>query len=397
MKETVFVSAARTPIGKYMGSLKTVRIQDLAAHTMKAAIERAGIDSGSLDMSIYSQSMQSSLPANVGRHAWTLAGLSEDPAGYTLNTLCAGALQTMISGFNKIVGDEYQGMLVGGVESYSMTQFYLYHPRYEMGPWSMCLHDQKIEVETSAQPQEQYGALTAATLADLVARNYGFVRKDLDAYTLRDHEKAMNAIADRRVGGDIAPYLIKTKKKETVVNADQIPRETTLEELMALSSINEGGTATAANVAPWADAAVSLVMLSVPKAQELGCKPLAKMRGFGIAAGNPTLLERTSVKSIDKALAMCGLSREAIDFYNIHTPSAAYGLAVGDMLGAAAAGKINVEGGSLAFGHPGAAIGGIMAANMIKTLERAGARFGLVNVGALGGQALTIVIEGMSE
>ncbi|MBW2599557.1 MAG: acetyl-CoA C-acyltransferase, partial [Deltaproteobacteria bacterium] len=123
MKKTVFVSAVRTPIGRYMGSLKTVRVQDLAAHTMKVALERAGIDSGALDMCIYSQSMQSSLPANVGRHAWTLAGLSEDPAGYTLNTLCAGSLQTMISGFNKIIGDEYQGMLVGGVESYSMAHY----------------------------------------------------------------------------------------------------------------------------------------------------------------------------------------------------------------------------------------------------------------------------------
>ncbi len=394
MKETVFVSAVRTPIGKYMGSLKTVRIQDLAAHTMKAAVERAGIDSGALDMSIYSQSIQSSLPANVGRHAWTLAGLSEDPAGYTLNTLCAGALQTMISGFNKIVGEEYQGMLVGGVESYSLTQYYLYHPRYEMGPQSMCFHDQKIEVETNAQPQEQYGVLTAAALADLVARNYGFVRKDLDAYTVRDHEKALEAIGSRGVSAGIEPYLIKTRKKETTVDADQIPRKTTLEELMALPSINEGGTATAANVAPWADGAVSLIMVSAERAQALGCTPLAKMRGFGITAGNPTLLERTSVKSIDRALAMCGLSRKDIDFYNIHTPSAAYGLAVGDMLGAAAAGKINVEGGSLAFGHPGAAIGGIMATGMIETLKRTGARFGVVNVGALGGQSLTVVMEG---
>jgi acetyl-CoA acetyltransferase family protein len=376
-----------------MGSLKTVRVQDLAAQTMKAAVERAGIDSSALEMSIYSQSMQSSLPANVGRHAWTLAGLSEDPAGFTLNTLCAGALQTMISGFNKIVGDEYQSMLVGGVESYSMSQYYIFHPRYEMGPRSMCFHDQKIEIEINAQPQEQYGKLTAATIADIIAKNYGLARKELDAYTVRDHERALDAIREKRINGDVAPLTIEMGKKEITVGGDELPRKTTLEELMAMPPKNPNGTATAANTAPWADGAASLILLSARRAEELRCKALAKMVGFGIAAGHPTLLERTTLRSIHKALSQCGLTLEGMDFLNIHTPSAAYGLALEDMLGETAAGKINPDGGSLAFGHAGAATGGIMATGMIHRLVRTGARFGLINVGALGGQSLTIIIE----
>ncbi|MCK9273781.1 MAG: thiolase family protein [Syntrophales bacterium] len=393
MKETVFVSAARTPIGKYMGSLKSVRIQDLAAHTMKAAVERAGIDSGALDMCIYSQSIQSSLPANVGRHAWTLAGLSEDPAGFTLNALCAGALQTIISGFNKIVGEEYKGMLVGGVESYSMAQYYIFHPRYEMGPHSMCFHDQKIEVETNAQPQGRYGELTASVLADIIADNYGFTRKDLDTYTIQDHEKALHPVDRKSECSFMDPYIIKMKKKEVSINYDQFPGKLTVEELMALPTLNEGGTATVANIAPWADAAASLIMLSAERAQELGCKPLVKMCGFGIAAGNPTLLERTSIKSIDKALAACGLSRGNIDFYNIHTPSAAYALAVREMLGEAEKEKINSDGGTLTFGLSGAAVGAILMIDMIVKLNRTGNRYGLVNVGALGGQSLSVIIE----
>jgi len=393
VKETVFVSAVRTPIGKYMGSLKTVRVQDLAAHTMKAAVERAGIDSSALEMSIFSQSMQSSLPANVGRHAWLLAGLSEDSAGFTLNTLCAGALQTMISGFNKIVGDEYQGMLVGGVESYSMSQYYIYHPRYEMGLRSMCFHDQKIEIETNAQPQEQYGKLTAASTADIIAKNYGLARKELDAYTVRDHERALDAIRENRINGDVAPLTIRMGKKEITVSVDELPRTTTLEERMAMPPENQDGTAAAVNMAPWADGAASLIMLSTRRAKELGCKALAKMRGFGVAAGHPILLERTTLRSIRKALAQCGLTLEDMDFLNIHTPSAAYGLALEDMLGETAVCKMNLDGGSLAFGHAGAATGGIMVTGMIHRLARTGARFGLINVGALGGQSLTIIIE----
>lgn len=394
MKETVFVSAVRTPIGRYMGSLKTVRVQDLAAHTMKVALERAGIDSGALDMCIYSQSMQSSLPANVGRHAWTLAGLSEDPAGYTLNTLCAGSLQTIISGFNKIVGEEYQGMLVGGVESYSLAHYYLFHPRYKFRPHSLCFNDSKLELETNAQPEEEYGELTAAVLADIIASRYGFTRRDLDAYALGDHKKALAAIGEGRIGGQVEPVTIKQRKKEIVVDADELPEPCSLEDLMALPPDDEDGTATDATVAPWADGAASLIMLSAERAEELGATPLAKMLGFGIAAGNPTLLERTTSRSIDKALSMCGLKLGDLDFLDIHTPSAAYGLAVEEMLGEVVSGKINVDGGSLAFGHPGAATGGIMTTGMIHRLTDGKTRRGLINVGALGGQSLSIVIEG---
>ena len=395
MKEVYFVGAARTPIGRYRGSLKAVRIQDLAAATMKAAIERACVDSSALDMSIYSQSMQSSLPANIGRYAWTLAGLSEDPAGFTLNTLCAGALQTMISGFNKILGEEYSGALVGGVESYSMSPYYLFHPRYSMGPQSMCFHDPKIEVETNAQPRERYGALSAADIADMIALRCGFGREDLDEYVCRDCGKYLATINAGGVSGEIVPVAFRQKGKEIFVTADDPPTKSTPDELMSLPAKKEGGTATAANVARWADGAASLVMLSDERAGKLGCKPLVKMRGFGIAAGNPVFPEKITVHSIYKALAMSGCDLDDIDFFEIHHPSAAYALAVEENLGGGVSGRINVGGGSLSFGHPGAATGGVFLIRMISRLAAKEGRLGIVNVGAAGGQSLSIVVEGV--
>ena len=390
MKEAVFVSAARTPVGKYRGSLKSVRIQDLAAHTMKAAVERANIDSGALDLSIYSQSMQSSLPANVGRHAWTLAGLSEDPGGYTLNTLCAGALQTMISAYNKIFGGDYQGILVGGVESYSMTQYYIFHPRYEFGSGNLCFRDQKIEVETRAQPPELYGEISTANMAERIALKYGISREALDAFTIRDHEKALAA---ESAGEGIEPYIVKTRKKEIPVESDDFPRTVTPERMAASLPCSEGGVVTDAQIAPWADGAASLVMLSRERAKELGAEPMAIMRGFSISAGNPMTPEQTTVRSIRSACDRCGITPEEIDYYDIHTPSAAYGLAVQELLGPVLSEKINANGSSLATGHPGAATGGIMTINMLYRLRNNAARYGLVNVGALGGQSLSIIIE----
>ncbi|MHB8091138.1 MAG: thiolase family protein [Syntrophales bacterium] len=393
MKAVFFVGAKRTPVGNYLGSLKTVRSQDLAALTMKAAVEEARIDSGVLDMCIYSQSLQSSLPANVGRHAWTLAGLSEEPAGYTLNTLCAGALQTMISGFNKLVGDEYSGVLVGGVDSYSMAQYYIFHPRYRIWPGELCFHDPKTEVETNAQPRERYGELTAVVLADGIARRCGFARKDLDLHVLQDRQKRLAALAAGEISVEIAPATVKHKGKEDSVTADDPPESATLKELSGLPPVRESGYATRASLAPWADAAASLVMLSADRADELGCKPLARMAGFGVAAGSPLLLEKTTVRSINKALAMCNICLEDIDLFDIHSPSAAYALAVENTLGEAVSGRINVDGSSLSFGHPGAATGGVMAVRLISRLRAQRGRRGLINVGALGGQSLSVVIE----
>jgi len=395
MKEVFFVSAKRSPIGKYLGSLKTVRTQDLAALTMKAAVEEARIDSGALDMCIYSQSLQSSLPANVGRHAWTLAGLSEEPAGYTLNTLCAGALHTMISGFNKIVGDEYSGMLVGGVDSYSMAQYYIFHPRYLIRPGELCFHDPKTEVETNAQPRESYGELTAVELADGIASRYGFARKDLDLHVFQDRQRLVAALAAGGISAEIASAAVKHRGKEDSVTLDDLPESAALNELSGLPSVRAGGKATRAALAPWADAAASLIMLSADKVGALGCKPLARMTGFGVAAGNPRLLEKTTVRSINKALAMCNLGLEDIDFFEIHSPSAAYALAVENELGGAVSDRINVDGSSLSFGHPGAATGGVMAVRLIGRLRAQRGRRGLINVGALGGQSLSVVIEGV--
>lgn len=390
MKEAVFVSAARTPIGKYLGGLKTMRIQDLAAHTMKAAVERAKIDSADLDLSIYSQSMQSSLPANVGRHAWTLAGFSEEPGGYTLNTLCAGALQTMISGFNKIAGGEYRGILVGGVESYSMTQYYILHPRYEFGSDNLCFRDQKIEVETRSQPPELYGEVSTADLADRIALRYGITRKALDSFVLRDHEKALAA---ESAGAWIEPCVIKTRKKEFSVESDELPRSLTQDELALLTSRVGEGTVTEAHIAPWADGAVSLVMLSRERAEELGAEPMAVMRGFAVAAGNPMVPETITARSIRSVCDRCGIALSDIDYFDIHIPSAAYAVALEELLGTGLSDKINVDGGSIAFGHPGAATGGVMTGNMLYRLRKRSARYGLINVGALGGQSLSIIIE----
>jgi len=395
MKDLFFVSAKRSPLGSYMGSLKNVRVQDLAAATMKAAVEEAGLDSGALDMSIYSQSLQSSLPANIGRHAWTLAGLSEDPAGYTLNTLCAGALQTMISGFNKIAGDEYEGMLVGGVDSYSMAQYYLFHPRYRINPEELCFHDPKKEVETNAQPRKMYGDLTAAVLADEIAVRYGLGRDDLDSHVLNDRRKLLAANDAGLTKEEIVPVSLKHKGKEILISTDDFPEQGNIVELTGLPSLQDKGLATTGNTASWADGAASLVMLSGRRAAELGCAPLAKMTGFGIAAGNPRFQEKTTVRSIDKALAMCKLNIGDIDFIDIHSPSAAYALAVARELGPAVAGRMNGEGSSLSFGHPGAATGGVMAVRMIQRLRVHKGKRGLVNVGALGGQSLTVIVEGL--
>ncbi|KUG03435.1 3-ketoacyl-coa thiolase [hydrocarbon metagenome] len=394
MQEVVIVGAARTPFGLYRGELADQRSQDLAASSMKEAVARAGIDSAKYDASIFSESIQTSLPANVARHGWLLAGFSEDPAGFTMNTLCAGAIQTMFSAYNKLVTGEYKVFMTGGVGTSSQAPYYIYHPRYEFGPQSMCFHDQKLEIQTNAQPIDQYGELTITDLADIIASNNGLSRLQLDEYTAASKAKASAGLKNGAFKDAIVPIVKKVKKAEVSVDTDEgLKKTVSLEQLMAMPAINCCGSASEGNVAAMADGAASIVMMSAESAKELGATPLAKVAGFGIAAGNPALIERTTVKSIEKALKFAGISLSEVDYIDLHEQSAAYALAVSNLLGADAAGKINVDGGSLGFGHAGAATGGAMAVNMIYRLQRADANYGLINVGAFGGQSLSIIIK----
>lgn len=392
MQEVVIVGAARTPFGLYLGSLADQRCQDLTAASMKEAVNRSGIDSSKLDGSIFSEAIQTSLPANVGRHGWLLAGLDENPAGFTMNGLCAGALQTLISAFNKIVSGEYQGFLVGGVETNSQAPYYIQHPRYKFGPGNLCFHDQKIEVATNAQPVDIYGELSAACIADIIARNYGLNRAALDEYALEAKAKAVKSSKNKEA---IFPIVKKGKKGDIVIDTDEAVKATTLEKLMAMSAINECGTATTGNMPALADGAASLVLLSAGRAKELSAKPLAKVLGFGIAAGNPRLPEKTAVRSMEKALKLAGLDMKKIDYIDMHEPSAAFCLAVAAQLGKDAAGKINVDGGTIAFGHAGAATGGALMTNAIYRMQAGKGKYSLINVAALGGQSISVVFEKM--
>lgn len=392
MQDVVIASAARTPIGLYMGSLADLRSQDIAALSMKEAVARSGFDSSEFDACIYSEAKQSSFPANIGRHGWLLAGLAENPAGFTMNTLCAGAIQTMISAFNKIVGGEYSALMVGGIETNSQAQYYLVHPRYKFGPENCCFHDSKVDVEINAQPAGIYGELKSYDLADTIAANYGFSRSTLDEYAAASKAKAAAAIKNGLWKEAIASFNKKVKKAEVEVNADDAVKAPGFSQLMKYAAVNPSGTATEGNVASLADASASIAMLSADRARALGAKPLARVLGFGVAAGNPCFLEMATVKSIEKAIKMAGKSLDDIDFIDMHEPSAAYSLAVIAKLGNAAQ-KVNVDGGSLGYGHAGAATGGAMVVNMLQRFQNDRGKLGLVNVGALGGQSLSVILE----
>lgn len=392
MQDVVIASAARTPIGLYMGSLADLRSQDIAAISMKEAAARSGFDSSEFDACIYSEAKQSSFPANIGRHGWLLAGLAENPAGFTMNALCAGAIQTMISAFSKIVAGEYSAIMAGGIETNSQAQYYLVHPRYKFGPENYCFHDSKVDVEINAQPADIYGELSACTLADIVAANYGFSRSALDEYAAASKAKAAAAIKEGLWKEAIAPFNKKVKKVEVEINADDAAKAPGFEQLMELAAANPNGTASTGNVAPLADGSASIAMLSADRARALGAKPLARVLGFGVAAGNPCLLELATVKAIEKALKMAGKSLDNIDFIELHEPSAAYALAVMSKLGSAAQ-KVNIDGGTLGYGHAGAATGGALVVNMVQRFQNGQGQLGLVNVGALGGQSLTVILE----
>jgi acetyl-CoA acetyltransferase family protein len=299
----------------------------------------------------------------------------------------------MISACSKIMAGEYEAILTGGVETNSQAPYYIENPRYELGAHNLYFHDQREEIESNAQPREKYGSLSRYDIADIIARHYGLSRVILDKYAWGSKSLALESIKNGAMSSCITPITTKINKREVIVDQDQGPVTRSMEELLAMPAIKENGTATGGNTAALADGAASIIMAAGKKAVEWECRPLASLKGFAIKAGNPVLIDKTSIKSIARSLQIAGLTLKDIDFIDIHEPSAAFALAVSEQLGSDAVGKINVDGGSLAYGHAGAATGGAMVVNMLYRLEQRDAAAGLINVGALGGQSFTIIIK----
>jgi acetyl-CoA C-acetyltransferase len=395
MKEVVIVSAVRTPVGRYMGALKTVEAFDLGALVLNAALEKAGVEADRVDDVILGQSYQNGESVNIARMSLLKAGWPERIPGVTLDRRCCTGLDVVRFAASLIQSDQARIVVAGGVESMSNAEFYLPGrikwgiggergmPRGhgDLSIWGLPFYDRIQRARVTSQPVERYGVLPSMmSWAETGAAEEGISREECDQWALESHRKACAAMAAGKFDDEIVPVRVPQPKGEPVmVTKDENPRaDTSLEKLARLKPVL-GGVCTAGNSSTENDGAAAVVVMSAEVARALGCRPLARFVSCAVAGDDPRRAYRTVPVAVEKALSMAHLSLSAMDLIEIQEAFAAQVLADLKQMGVGPAdyGKVNVNGSGISLGHPIACTGTRVLVSLLHEMRRRGARYGL--------------------
>lgn len=393
MKEVFLIEGVRTPIGRLGGALKDIQPEYLAAHTMRALLERIGIKSSDLDEIIIGQAKQSSDQPNIARLASLIAEIPIEVPAYTVHRQCGSGLQAVMNATQMIQVGDGDLVLAGGVESMSTAPYYLRSARYGYGVGNGMLIDPNTESQPCSQPQDVYGSLTMGMTAENVAEKYSISREEQDAFALESQKKASRAIAEGDFEEEIVPVPVKKKKEIILFSEDEHPRMTSMEELIDLKPVfKKGGSVTAGNSSGRNDGASMLLVASGEKVKELGLKPKARILAQASVGVSPEIMGIGPVPAVQKALKRAELTIEEIDLFELNEAFAAQSLAVIKELGLNME-KINVNGGAIALGHPIGNSGARILVTLLHAMEKRNARYGLVTLCIAGGLGVAVIVE----
>ena len=394
MPEAVIVDALRTPIGRHSGVLAAVRPDDLAAHVLRASVERAGLDPGSIDeVYVGCANGAGEDNRNVARMAALLAGFPVEVPGATVNRLCASGLEAVVQGARQIRLGEAELVLAGGVESMSRAPFVMLKPERGYPRGNVEMADTTIGWRF-VNPRMAHSTESMGETAENVAERYGVSRDDQDQFALASHRRAMAAAEAGRFDGEIVTVEVPQRKGDPLrVYADEGPRaDTTLERLAALRPVfREGGTVTAGNSSQINDGAACLTLMSDEHARSLGKEPLARVVTSASAGVDPAHMGIGPVPATRRALDRAGLTVADVDLVELNEAFAAQALAVIDELGLDEA-KVNPNGGAIALGHPVAATGAAITVKLLAEMERGDHELGLATLCIGGGQGIALLV-----
>jgi acetyl-CoA C-acetyltransferase len=388
MSRAVVLSAVRTPIGRYGGALAGVRPDDLAAVAVAAAVERSGVDPAAIDdvyLGCANQAGEDN--RNVARMASLLAGLPDSVAGVTLNRLCASGLSAVVSASHAILAGDAEIAVAGGVESMSRAPLVMgkpeaAYPRGNQTVWDTTLGwrfpNPRLE---EVVPLESMGET-----GENVAERWGVAREDQDAFALRSQQRWAAAQEAGRFADELVPV--------GDVEVDEHPRPgTTAEALAGLKpAFRAGGTVTAGNASGINDGAAALVLASEAKAEELGIEPLGAFVASAVAGVDPRVMGIGPVPAVRKLLARVGIDPADLDLVELNEAFASQTLAVVRDLGLDE-GKVNVNGGAIALGHPLGMSGARLVVSLLHELRRRDGRFGLATLCVGVGQGVAALFE----
>ncbi|MDK1374282.1 MULTISPECIES: 3-oxoadipyl-CoA thiolase [unclassified Sinorhizobium] len=398
MRDVFICDYIRTPIGRFGGSLSSVRADDLGAIPLNHLLQRnASVDWEAVDDVILGCANQAGEDnRNVARMSLLLAGFPLSVAGTTINRLCGSGMDAVITAARAVKSGEAELMIAGGVESMSRAPFVL--PKAESAFSRHAeIHDTTIGWRfINPLMKKQYGVDSMPETGENVAEDYRVFREDQDAFAVRSQAKAAAAQANGRLAGEIVSVTIPQKKGEpVVVDRDEHPRATTMEALAKLKApFREGGTVTAGNASGVNDGAAALIIASEDAARKHGLTPIARILGGASAAVPPRVMGIGPIPASRKLMARLGMRQEQFDVIELNEAFASQGLAVLRALGIADDdARVNRNGGAIALGHPlgmsGARITGTAALELAET----GGRYSLSTMCIGVGQGIAVALE----
>lgn len=401
MEKCVITSAVRTAVGSYLGSLKTVSPDKLAATVIKEAVTRSNLEPNQVERVVMGNVLPNSEAPNIARVGALLAGIPEETPAFSVDMQCGSGLQAVRLATMEIQTGACEVVVAGGTESMSRAIYYLPPSvRYEgfrMGNQTM--HDAFMRAVTQVQPPSLYPNINMGITAENVAARHSISREQQDAFALESQKKACAAISAGRFRDEIVPVEVSDKKGSIIFEVDEYPKvNASLEELAKLKTVfQKDGTVTAGNASGMNDGASAVVVMSEKRAKELGVKPLVRVVEHSVTALDPKIMGLGPVAAIQSVLRKANVRIEEIDLFEINEAFSAQALGVLkelDMLpGTSIYARVNVNGGAVALGHALGSSGSRILTTLIYELKRRGGRYGIASLCIGGGQGIAMLVE----
>jgi acetyl-CoA C-acetyltransferase len=390
MKEVVIVSAVRTPLGSFGGSLASVSAPKLGAVAIKAAVERAGVNPEQVDEVLMGCVLQANLGQAPARQAAMFAGLPAKVQCTTINKVCASGMKAIMQGAQSIMLGDSEIVVAGGMENMSQVPFYLETMRWgnKYGNTSV------IDGLAKDGLTDVYHNYAMGNAADMCAKECNISREDQDAFAIESYKRSAEAWKNGNFKAEVVPVEIPQKKGDPILFAeDEEYKNVRFDKIPELRpAFTKDGTVTAANASTMNDGAAAVVMMSADKANELGLTPIAKIRGYADAEQAPEWFTTTPSLAVPKAVAKAGLSMSDIEYVELNEAFSVVGLVNMQKMGMDSS-KVNVNGGAVSIGHPLGCSGARIVVTLIHVLAQNDAKIGAAGICNGGGGASAMVIE----
>jgi acetyl-CoA C-acetyltransferase len=390
MKNLVILSAARTPIGSFLGTLSSLSAPALGSVAIKAALARAGVAPGEAEQVVFGNVLQAGLGQAPARQASLGAGVPDTVPCVTVHKVCGSGMRAVMDVGNAIQAGEYEVAVAGGMESMSNAPYLLEKARTGLRMGNATLVDSMIKDGL----WDPYKDTHMGNCAEMCVAKYHFTREELDAFSLESYRRAQNASKSGLFADEIAPVEVARKKGDSLkIDADEEPFAAPLEKMPTLKpAFQKDGSVTAGNSSKINDGAAALVVTSEEKARAKGWKPIARIVAYTSVAQAPEWFTTAPIGAIQKLLGMTGLSVKDIDLFEINEAFAAVAMAAIKELTLDPA-KVNIRGGAVALGHPIGASGARIVTTLVHALRKEGGKRGVAAICIGGGEAAAMLVE----